>query len=359
MSTHDTQVPRQNVLEVQELSKSFTVSAGSGGSRKLKALDGISLSVGKGETLGLVGESGCGKSTLARTLMMLETPDSGTVRFDGQDPFALKGKELLAWRRRVQMVFQDPFASLNARMSAGQIISEPFATHKDLYRGSAARSKRLNELLDLVGLRSTDAYKTPQEFSGGQRQRIGIARALALDPDLIILDEPVSALDLSVQAQVLNLLNELQQQLGVSYIFISHDLSVVRHVTDRVAVMYLGRIIETGVTEDVFDRPLHPYTASLMSASPKLDPAMRPAKRIVLNGELPSPLDPPSGCRFRTRCWKAQDICASRRPEASGPVADGTISLGMPAIGPAERAHMAECHFPISSPAEAGLVPAG
>lgn len=359
MSTNTLESTRQNVLEVEDLSKSFTVSAGSGGSRKLKALDGISLSVGKGETLGLVGESGCGKSTLARTLMMLETPDSGTVRFDGQDPFALKGKELLAWRRRVQMVFQDPFASLNARMSAGQIISEPFATHKDLYRGSAARAKRLKELLDLVGLRSSDAYKTPQEFSGGQRQRIGIARALALDPDLLILDEPVSALDLSVQAQVLNLLNELQQQLGVSYIFISHDLSVVRHVTDRVAVMYLGRIIESGVTQDVFDRPLHPYTAALMSASPKLDPAMRPAKRIVLAGELPSPLDPPSGCRFRTRCWKAQDICASLRPEPAGRNADGAVSLGIPTIGPGESVHAAECHFPISTPAEAGLVPAG
>ena len=359
MSTNDSGHRTPTVLEVENLSKSFTVSAGSSGSRKLKALDGINLSVRKGETLGLVGESGCGKSTLARTLMMLEQPDSGTVRFDGQDPFAFRGKELLAWRRRVQMVFQDPFASLNARMTAGQIISEPFATHRDLYRGSAARTKRLNELLDLVGLRATDAYKTPQEFSGGQRQRIGIARALALDPDLIILDEPVSALDLSVQAQVLNLLNELQQQLGVSYIFISHDLSVVRHVTDRVAVMYLGRIIETGSTEDVFDRPLHPYTAALMSASPKLDPAMRPARRIVLQGELPSPLDPPSGCRFRTRCWKAEDICASLRPEETTSVAEGTISLGIPTVGPRDEMHMAECHFPVASAAEAGLVPVG
>ncbi|WP_404287073.1 ABC transporter ATP-binding protein [Glutamicibacter arilaitensis] len=348
----------ENVLEVKDLSKTFHVSAGAAGVKELRALDGINLTVRKGETLGLVGESGCGKSTLARTLMMLEQPDSGTVRFEGQDPFGLRGKELLKWRRRVQMVFQDPFASLNARMTAGQIISEPFATHKDMYRGSAAKTKRLNELLNLVGLRSTDASKSPQEFSGGQRQRIGIARALALDPDLIILDEPVSALDLSVQAQVLNLLNDLQRELGVSYIFISHDLSVVRHVTDRVAVMYLGRIIETGTTEQVFESPLHPYTASLMSASPKLDPAQRPAQRIVLQGELPSPLDPPSGCRFRTRCWKAQPICSAERPEKRTKDESGKIVLGMPGLGPGDSAHLAECHFPVTSPAEAGLVPA-
>ncbi|PRB68087.1 oligopeptide/dipeptide ABC transporter ATP-binding protein [Arthrobacter sp. MYb213] len=346
----------ENVLEVKDLSKTFHVSAGAAGTKELRALDGINLTVRKGETLGLVGESGCGKSTLARTLMMLEQPDSGTVRFEGQDPFGLRGKELLKWRRRVQMVFQDPFASLNARMTAGQIISEPFATHKDMHRGTAAKTKRLNELLDLVGLRATDASKSPQEFSGGQRQRIGIARALALDPDLIILDEPVSALDLSVQAQVLNLLNDLQRELGVSYIFISHDLSVVRHVTDRVAVMYLGRIIETGTTEQVFDSPLHPYTASLMSASPKLDPAQRPVQRIVLQGELPSPLDPPSGCRFRTRCWKAQPICSAERPEKMTRNESGKIVLGMPGVGLDNAEHLAECHFPVSNPAEAGLV---
>ncbi|PRA10642.1 dipeptide/oligopeptide/nickel ABC transporter ATP-binding protein [Arthrobacter sp. MYb211] len=358
MSTSPSMSP-ENVLEVKDLSKTFHVSAGAAGSKELRALDGINLHVRQGETLGLVGESGCGKSTLARTLMMLETPDTGTVRFEGQDPFALRGKELLTWRRRVQMVFQDPFASLNARMTAGQIITEPFATHKDLYRGTAAKNRRLNELLDLVGLRATDAAKSPQEFSGGQRQRIGIARALALDPDLIILDEPVSALDLSVQAQVLNLLNDLQQELGVSYIFISHDLSVVRHVTDRVAVMYLGRIIESGSTEQVFDAPLHPYTASLMSASPKLDPAKRPARRIVLQGELPSPLDPPSGCRFRTRCWKAQPICSAERPEKMTRNDSGQVSLGMPGVGPGAGAHVAECHFPVADPSEAGLIPAG
>lgn len=358
------QIERQQAagtaLEVRDLSKVFHVARSGSGSNQLRALDGINLSVGRGETLGLVGESGCGKSTLARTLMLLEKPDSGTVTFDGQDPFSLRGKELMAWRRRVQMVFQDPFASLNARMTAGDIISEPWATHRDLFRSAREREARLHELLELVGLRASDAKKSPQEFSGGQRQRIGIARALALNPELIILDEPVSALDLSVQAQVLNLLNELQEKLGVSYIFISHDLSVVRHVTDRVAVMYLGRIIETGVTEDVFERPLHPYTAALMSASPKLNPEDRPAERIVLRGELPSPLDPPSGCRFRTRCWKAQSICAEQAPPAQTAESAGRVPLGMPSTRSSEviPVHTAECHFPLVDAAEAGLAPA-
>lgn len=343
-------------LEVRNLTKVFHVARSGSGSSELRALDGINLSVGRGETLGLVGESGCGKSTLARTLMLLEKPDGGTVTFDGRDPFSLRGKELLAWRRRVQMVFQDPFASLNARMNAGDIISEPWATHRDLFSSAREREARLHELLELVGLRASDAKKSPQEFSGGQRQRIGIARALALNPELIILDEPVSALDLSVQAQVLNLLNELQDKLGVSYIFISHDLSVVRHVTDRVAVMYLGRIIETGTTSDVFERPLHPYTAALMSASPKLNQADRPAERIVLRGELPSPLDPPSGCRFRTRCWKAQDICAREAPPAQTAAQAGRVSVGLPQLRTgADPLHAAECHFPLADTAEAGL----
>jgi len=324
--------PPVPLLEVRELTKNFHVPGR--GNNVLCALDKITLQVGRGETLGLVGESGCGKSTLARTLLMLERPDGGSIRFDGTDPFALTGKDLLAWRRRVQMVFQDPFASLNARMTAGEIISEPWSTHTTLYPSKKAREGRLRELLQIVGLRPSDAGKSPQEFSGGQRQRIGIARALALDPDVIVLDEPVSALDLSVQAQVLNLLNDLQHRLGVAYIFISHDLSVVRHVADRVAVMYLGRIIETGTTEQVFDRPRHPYTAALMSASPRLDVSdTTPRNRIVLEGEMPSPLDPPSGCRFRTRCWKAQDICATDAPPATG-------STDNPE-------HIAECHFPL------------
>ena len=238
---------QQKLLEVRDLTKTFRVPhSGKGANNRLCALDGISLDLARGETLGLVGESGCGKSTLARTLMMLERPDSGTVAFDGIDPFTLGGKELMKFRRRVQMVFQDPYASLNARMTAADIISEPWRTHKTLYKTRNDRTMRMRGLLDLVGLGAGAADKYPQEFSGGQRQRIGIARALALDPDVIICDEPVSALDLSVQAQVLNLLNDLQQQLGISYIFISHDLSVVRHVADRVSVMYLGRIIESG-----------------------------------------------------------------------------------------------------------------
>ena len=273
----------EQLLTVRGLNKTFDVGRG-----KLRALDAIDLDLRRGETLGLVGESGCGKSTLARTLMMLERPDSGTVAFDGTDPFALRGKELLAWRRRVQMVFQDPYGSLNSRMTAGDIIGEPWRTHKGLYKTRRDRSARVRELLHLVGLRPSDENRFPQEFSGGQRQRLGIARALALNPDVIICDEPVSALDLSVQAQVLNLLNDLQKELGISYVFISHDLSVVRHVADRVAVMYLGRIVESGATEAVFDRPVHPYTAALMSAAPTLDASNRGTK-ILLKGEVPSP----------------------------------------------------------------------
>ncbi|MBY4036275.1 ATP-binding cassette domain-containing protein [Rhodococcus fascians] len=328
----------EQLLTVRGLNKTFDVGRG-----KLRALDSIDLDLRRGETLGLVGESGCGKSTLARTLMMLERPDSGTVAFDGIDPFALRGKELLAWRRRVQMVFQDPYGSLNSRMTAGDIIGEPWRTHKSLYKTRRDRSARVRELLHLVGLRPSDENRFPQEFSGGQRQRLGIARALALNPDVIICDEPVSALDLSVQAQVLNLLNDLQKQLGISYVFISHDLSVVRHVADRVAVMYLGRIVESGATEAVFDRPAHPYTAALMSAAPTLDASSR-GDKILLKGEVPSPLNPPSGCRFRTRCWKATDLCASDAP----PVAHDAD----------EADHVAECHYPLAA-GNLGLVAAG
>jgi oligopeptide transport system ATP-binding protein len=320
------------LLTVRDLRKSFRVPGERGGKAKLSALDGINLELRRGETLGLVGESGCGKSTLARTLLMLERPDSGTIRFDGTDPFSLRGKDLLKFRRRVQMVFQDPYASLNSRMTAGDIIAEPWRTHKSLHPSKRDRDMRVRGLLDLVGLGAKAFDKYPQEFSGGQRQRIGIARALALDPDVIICDEPVSALDLSVQAQVLNLLNDLQKQLQISYVFISHDLSVVHHVADRVAVMYLGRIIENGPTEAVFDRPNHPYTAALMSAAPKLDAAQR-GERILLKGEVPSPLDPPSGCRFRTRCHRATDICAKERPP---------VALDLQVAG-----HSAECHHPL------------
>ncbi|MDQ1033678.1 oligopeptide transport system ATP-binding protein [Streptomyces sp. V3I8] len=322
------------LLEVRGITKTF-----GSGRRRLTALDGVDVRLGKGETLGLVGESGCGKSTLARVLLGLERPDAGTVRFDGTDPFALRGKDLLAWRRRVQMVFQDPFASLNARMSAADLISEPWRTHRDVVPGAKAREKRVRELLSLVGLRDNDAHRYPAEFSGGQRQRIGIARALALDPDLIVCDEPVSALDLSVQAQVLNVLSELRERLGVAYVFISHDLSVVRYIADRVTVMYLGKVIEHGDTEDVFDRPQHPYTAALMSAAPVLDASHATVDReILLRGEIPSPFDIPSGCRFRTRCWRAEDRCAT---EAPPPVVRRTPG--------AAGTHTALCHFPLEA----------
>jgi oligopeptide transport system ATP-binding protein len=326
--------PEAPLLEAHGLTKTFRVPRSASGSTRLHALAGVDLTVRRGETLGLVGESGCGKSTLARVLLMLERPDAGTVRYDGVDPFALRGKPLLAWRRRVQMVFQDPFASLNPRLSAGELIAEPWRSHPDLVP-RPRRERRVHELLEMVGLRPGDARRYPQEFSGGQRQRIGIARALALNPEVIVCDEPVSALDLSVQAQVLNVLTSLQAELGVAYVFISHDLPVVRHVADRVAVMYLGRVVESGPAEEVFTAPRHPYTASLLSAAPRSPAAGEEGRerRIVLSGEVPSPTDPPSGCRFRTRCWKAEEVCAEALP-ADEPAPDAPQ-------------HLAACHLPL------------
>ena len=279
--------------------------------RQLKAVDGVSLSISEGEALGLVGESGCGKSTVAMLMMRLIAPTNGRVVFMGRDITDLGRREMRPLRRHMQIVFQDPFASLNPGMKAGDIVAEPLVIHE----GGRPEARKVAELLELVGLHPGDAQKYPHEFSGGQRQRISIARALALRPKLLVLDEPVSALDVSIQAQIINLLIELKQKLGLAYLFIAHDLSVVRHVCERVAVMYLGKIVEWGDREDVFLRPCHPYTQALVSAVPVPEPSSRSERRrILLAGDVPSPLRPPSACRFRTRCWKAEERCASEIP---------------------------------------------
>jgi oligopeptide/dipeptide ABC transporter ATP-binding protein len=300
----------EEILRVEGLVKHFPLTEGVIFRRQVgqvQAVDGVSFGLRKGETLGLVGESGCGKSTLAKLLMGLERPTSGTVRFDGRDVSALPRREL---SRRMQMVLQDPYTSLNPRMTVGDIVGEPFAIHGDPEGG---RRTRVRELLEIVGLEPDHVNRYPHQFSGGQRQRIGIARALALRPEVIICDEPVSALDVSVQAQVMNLLTELQREFGLSYLFIAHDLAVVRHISDRVAVMYLGKIVEVGGEEQIYDGPTHPYTQALLSAVPVPDPTRR-GERIVLEGDVPSPTNPPSGCRFRTRCWKAEERCATEEP---------------------------------------------
>jgi oligopeptide transport system ATP-binding protein len=321
------------VLEARDLVKHFPITLGIVFRRvvgAVQAVDGVNLTLHKGETLGVVGESGCGKSTLAKLLVGLDRPTSGTIVVRGQSITKLRGAQRRRMRRDIQMVLQDPYTSLNPRMTVGDIIGEPYAIHTDVVP-RRDRQRRVQELLDLVGLNPDHINRYPHQFSGGQRQRIGIARALALKPKIIVCDEPVSALDVSIQAQVMNLLESLQNELDLSYIFIAHDLSVVRHISDRVAVMYLGKVVEIGDDAQIYEHPTHPYTQALLSAVPVPDPSLRGQRdQIRLEGDVPSPANPPSGCRFRTRCWKAQPICAEQEPAL------------VPRPG---SAHPSACHF--------------
>lgn len=304
------------LLSVRDLAKSYSFGRNKllGAKRNLQAVAGVSFDIGRGETLGLVGESGCGKSTVARLIARLQDPTSGDINFDGRDVLGLSKEETRQLRRRIQIVFQDPYASLNPRMTVGEIISEPWRVFPDLLERELWKG-RVADLLQRVGLHAADASRYPHQFSGGQRQRISIARALAPNPEFIVCDEPVSALDVSVQAQVINLLADLQADFQLSYLFIAHDLSVVRHVCDRVMVMYLGKIVEDGTTRQIYERPTHPYTQALLSAVPRSSPAGRETRnRNLLEGEVPSPIDPPSGCYFHPRCRFARERCRSEMP---------------------------------------------
>lgn len=303
----------ENLVEVRHLKQYFNINVGMFSSKPLKAVDDVSFAIRKGETLGLVGESGCGKTTVGRTLLHLYKPTAGEILYEGK-PVSTKA-EIHEFRKKATMVFQDPYSSLNPRMTVSDIIGEPLDIHK-LYSSKEERRQRILELMDKVGLNSEHASRYAHEFSGGQRQRIGIARALALNPSFIVCDEPVSALDVSIQAQVINMFDELQEQLGLTYLFIAHDILVVRHISDRIAVMYLGKMVELADASEIYDHPMHPYTKSLMSAVPQPDPRIaRANKRIVLSGDIPSPLNAPSGCPFRTRCPHASEACAASMPE--------------------------------------------
>jgi oligopeptide transport system ATP-binding protein len=318
------------LVEVDRLQMFFPVKQGILQRRVgwVRAVDDVSFEIRRGETLGLVGESGCGKSTAGRAILQLYKPTSGAVRFGGIDLTKVPAKELRRLRKNMQIVFQDPYASLNSRLTVGSIVSEPLEIHK--IGNAKERQQRVAELLELVGLDRSMSNRFPHEFSGGQRQRIGIARAIALNPQFIVCDEPISALDVSIQAQVVNLLQELQERFGLTYLFIAHDLSVVRHLSDRVAVMYLGKIVEITTKQALYDRPLHPYTIALLSAVPIPDPSVeRRRRRMILTGDVPSPVNPPSGCRFHTRCPFAQELCREKEP----PLAD------------AESGHRVACHF--------------
>ena len=304
---------QDTLVEVKHLKEYFSINTGMFSSKPLKAVDDVSFSIRRGETLGLVGESGCGKTTVGRTLLHLYKPTAGEIWFDGKQIVTMKDIE--EYRQKTAMVFQDPYSSLNPRMTVADIIGEPLDVHK-MYKSEAERKERILELMAQVGLNSEHANRYAHEFSGGQRQRIGIARALSMKPQFVVCDEPVSALDVSIQAQVINMFDELQDKMGLTYLFIAHDLLVVRHISDRIAVMYLGKMVELADAREIYDHPLHPYTRSLMSAVPLPDPKMaRENKRIVLTGDIPSPLNAPSGCPFRTRCPYASDICAQSMPE--------------------------------------------
>ena len=310
---------KTKLLEIKDLKKHFAVkNSGFGKKQTVKAVDGVTLDIYKGETLGLVGESGCGKTTTGRTIIRLYEPTSGTIIYDGKTIFDSEkhiAEKMLPYRRKMQIIFQDPSASLDPRMTVGEIVGEALDIHK-LYSSKAERTEKIDHLLDAVGLNTEHANRFPHEFSGGQQQRIGIARALAVEPEFIVCDEPISALDVSIQSQVVNMLEDLQDQLGLTYLFIAHDISVVRHISDRIGVMYLGNLVELADSYELYKNPIHPYTKTLMSAVPIPDPEVtRARERLILEGDIPSPINPPSGCKFHTRCPFATERCSQEAPE--------------------------------------------